>query len=167
MSGALAKQPGVAGAVQLWQDKGEAVWVQQPRRRSCVRVCCLSQLSCCCRHLSDYLTTCKEDVVLLQEVWVDADAQLLIASGRAAGLVHATHFRCVPGFMFCRVGMQGFRAGSDEAAANHMFPRQCDSVQHVRGPPKPRTLNLRHPALLHPTCNTQTHTGLACSAQAW
>lgn len=46
-----------------------------------------------CRHLSDYLTTCKEDIVLLQEVWVDADAQLLIASGRAAGLVHATHFR--------------------------------------------------------------------------
>lgn len=34
--------------------------------------------------------------MLLQEVWVDADAQLLIASGRAAGLVHATHFRCVP-----------------------------------------------------------------------
>lgn len=45
-------------------------------------------------HLANYLATCKEDVVLLQEVWVDADAQQLIAAGRAAGLVHATHFRC-------------------------------------------------------------------------
>lgn len=36
--------------------------------------------------------------MLLQEVWVDADAQLLIASGRAAGLVHATHFRCAVGY---------------------------------------------------------------------
>jgi hypothetical protein len=34
-----------------------------------------------------------QDVVLLQEVWVDADAQLLIKAGRAAGLTHATHFR--------------------------------------------------------------------------
>jgi len=31
--------------------------------------------------------------VLLQEVWVDADAQQLIAAAKAAGLVHATHFR--------------------------------------------------------------------------
>jgi hypothetical protein len=69
--------------------------------------CCLSPmfssslLSLClgvlwfCRHLANYLATCKEDVALLQEVWVDADAQLLIAAGRAGGLVHATHFRCV------------------------------------------------------------------------
>ncbi|KAF6255870.1 Endonuclease/exonuclease/phosphatase [Scenedesmus sp. NREL 46B-D3] len=45
------------------------------------------------KHICDYLRTCTEDVVLLQEVWVDADAQLLIRAGRAAGLTHATHFR--------------------------------------------------------------------------
>jgi sphingomyelin phosphodiesterase 2 len=32
-------------------------------------------------------------VVLLQEVWVDDDAQLLIRAARGAGLIHATHFR--------------------------------------------------------------------------
>lgn len=31
--------------------------------------------------------------MLLQEVWVDGDAQALITAGRAAGLAHATHFR--------------------------------------------------------------------------
>lgn len=56
------------------------------------------------RHLADYLSTSKEDVVLLQEVWVDADAQLLISAGKAAGLVHATHFRCVLGLTGGRCG---------------------------------------------------------------
>lgn len=45
------------------------------------------------RHLSNYLSSCKDELVLLQEVWVDADAQQLIAAAKAAGLVHATHFR--------------------------------------------------------------------------
>ncbi|WIA29868.1 hypothetical protein OEZ86_012337 [Tetradesmus obliquus] len=45
------------------------------------------------KHLCHYLRTCTEDVVLLQEVWVDADAQALIRAGREAGLAHATHFR--------------------------------------------------------------------------
>lgn len=31
--------------------------------------------------------------MLLQEVWVDADAIMLIRAARRAGLVHATHFR--------------------------------------------------------------------------
>ena len=31
--------------------------------------------------------------MLLQEVWVDSDAQLLIRSAKAAGLQHCTHFR--------------------------------------------------------------------------
>lgn len=35
----------------------------------------------------------SQDVVLLQEVWVDADAQILIKAGKAAGLLHCTHFR--------------------------------------------------------------------------
>lgn len=37
------KQPGVAGAAQLWQDDGQAVWVQQPRHHitPLVRVCLL------------------------------------------------------------------------------------------------------------------------------
>ena len=33
------------------------------------------------------------DIVLLQEVWVGADAELLMASARVAGLKHAVHFR--------------------------------------------------------------------------
>eukprot|EP00878_Enallax_costatus_P034654 GHUV01038440.1.p2 GENE.GHUV01038440.1~~GHUV01038440.1.p2 ORF type:complete len:122 (+),score=40.74 GHUV01038440.1:259-624(+) len=45
------------------------------------------------RHIAEYLRTCREDVVLLQEVWVDADAQALIKAGKAAGLLHCTHFR--------------------------------------------------------------------------
>jgi len=34
-----------------------------------------------------------QDVVLLQEVWVDTDVRLLMAAGKAAGLVHGVHFR--------------------------------------------------------------------------
>jgi hypothetical protein len=34
-----------------------------------------------------------QDIVLLQEVWVDGDAQQLIRAGKAAGLKHCTHFR--------------------------------------------------------------------------
>jgi sphingomyelin phosphodiesterase 2 len=34
-----------------------------------------------------------QDVVCLQEVWVDADAQLLIHGAKSAGLKHCTHFR--------------------------------------------------------------------------
>eukprot|EP00775_Hariotina_reticulata_P003116 gene3116-3394_t len=45
------------------------------------------------RCLADYLKTCTEDIVLLQEVWVDGDAQQLIGAGKAAGLKHCTHFR--------------------------------------------------------------------------
>jgi sphingomyelin phosphodiesterase 2 len=45
------------------------------------------------RLIAQYLRSCTEDVVLLQEVWVDADAQTLIRAGKAAGLTHCTHFR--------------------------------------------------------------------------
>ncbi len=34
-----------------------------------------------------------QDVVVLQEVWVDRDAQLLMAAGQQGGLVHSMHFR--------------------------------------------------------------------------
>ncbi len=45
----------------------------------------VNQTRVCTLHL--------QDVVLLQEVWVDKDAQLLLAAGKAAGLAHGVHFR--------------------------------------------------------------------------
>jgi hypothetical protein len=60
-------------------------------------------------HLADYLSSCKEDVVLLQEVWVDSDAQVLIASAKQAGLVHATHFRLVERLYFGLVSPRALR----------------------------------------------------------
>jgi sphingomyelin phosphodiesterase 2 len=34
-----------------------------------------------------------QDVVLLQEVWVDSDVEMLVAYARTAGLEHAIHFK--------------------------------------------------------------------------
>lgn len=34
-----------------------------------------------------------QDVVLLQEVWVEQDAKLLLECGKAGGLVHGMHFK--------------------------------------------------------------------------
>lgn len=61
---------------------------------TCNDVLCCAVLGFAPRHLASYLSSCQEDVVLLQEVWVDADAQQLISAARSAGLGHATHFRC-------------------------------------------------------------------------
>ncbi|KAG2484861.1 hypothetical protein HYH03_016347 [Edaphochlamys debaryana] len=49
-------------------------------------------------HLAEYLANdTKEkhelDVILLQEVWVDADVQLLTSAARQAGLTHCMHFK--------------------------------------------------------------------------
>lgn len=44
-------------------------------------------------HLGRALQAATADIVCLQEVWVEADAQHLIASAKAAGLSHAVHFK--------------------------------------------------------------------------
>lgn len=93
------------------------------------------------RHLANYLqATCKEDVVLLQEVWVDADAQQLIAAGRAGGLVHATHFRCVlwHGTRLC--------AGCLAALAHHQWwlPVSCTQLYLSTGSTSSLLLRWQH-----------------------
>lgn len=49
------------------------------------------------RHLAGYLSDPKQhggvDVVLLQEVWCDGDAELLMQAAARGGLAHAVHFR--------------------------------------------------------------------------
>jgi hypothetical protein len=129
----------------------------------------------CLLSLGFLCTLPLQDVVLLQEVWVDADAQALIRAGHAAGLTHATHFRCACAtmmlFLVSCTALKHCFAAKPWGVSAYSQRRTLGSAAVAKSPSvcsvlaTPQTLPLPPLLLLH-TAPLRA-ADLACLGRAW